>query len=127
LIDDASVKDQVSELVRIAIKKTEFCRDWRNRHIAHRDLKLALEDPAKPLANADKAQVDAALKAIVDVMNAVDGHYMDSETRYDLYSPHHGAVALLYVLDDGLKAEEQRMERLRSGKPTDDDFRSRDL
>jgi hypothetical protein len=113
--------------VRTAIERTEFCRDWRNRHIAHRDLRLALNEPAKPLAKADKAKVDAALKAVVEVMNAVDIYFTGSETRYDLYSPRHGAVALLYVIDDGVKAEEQRMERLRKSKPTEDDFKARDL
>jgi len=29
-------------------------------------------------------QVDASLNAIVAIMNAVDAHYCDSETRYDL-------------------------------------------
>jgi hypothetical protein len=127
LIDDQNTKRQVSELIKGAIEKTEFCRDWRNRHIAHRDLKLALDEPAKPLATADKAKVDAALKSIVDVMNAVDIYCTGSETGYGLWSPHNGAVALLYVIDDGLKAEEQRMERLRKSRPSEDDFKARDL
>ncbi len=127
LIADANTKKQVGQLVQEAIDKTEFCRDWRNRRIAHRDLKLALGQPATPLADADKDKVDAALKAIVHVMNAVDVYLTGSETAYDLFSPHSGAVRLLYVIDDGLKAEEQRMERLRKGKPSDGDFEVGDL
>jgi hypothetical protein len=127
LIDDEKTKQQVRELIGIAIEKTEFCRDWRNRHIAHRDLKLALDEPATPLAQADKAKVDAALKAIVDVMNMVDIYFTGSETDYGHWSPHNGAVGLFYVIDDGLKAEEQRMERLHKSKPTEDDFKARDL
>jgi AbiU2 len=127
LIDDEKTKQQVRGLVKAAIDKTEFCRDWRNRHIAHRDLKLALDEPATPLAQADKSKVDAALKAIVEVMNAVDIYFTGSETGYGIWSPHNGVVGLLYVIDDGLKAEEQRMERLRNSRPTEDEFKTRDL
>jgi hypothetical protein len=127
LINDANTKKRVGQLVQEAIDKTEFCRDWRNRHIAHRDLRLALGEPATPLADADKAKVDEALRAIVDVMNAVDIYFTGSETGYGHWSPHNGAIGLLYVIDDGLKAEEQRMDRLRRSKPLEDDFNARDL
>ena len=122
LISDATKKKQVEQLVQEVIDKTEFCRDQRNRRLGHLDLKLALGQPAVPLADADKAKVDAALKAIVDVMNAVGG-----ETAYGMFSPPNGVVGLLYVIDDGLKAEEQRSERLRQGKPLDGDFKPRHL
>ena len=71
--------------------------------------------------------MDAALKAIVEVMNAVDIYFTGSETGYGLWSPHNGAVGLRFVIDDGLRAEEQRMERLRKSRPSGDDFRVRDL
>lgn len=51
LIADQTLKDEVLRLVEIAIAQTEFCRDWRNRRIAHRDLKLALKQETTPLAS----------------------------------------------------------------------------
>jgi hypothetical protein len=128
LIDDAVVKERVAQLVKVAMKKTEFSRDWRNRWLAHQDLKLALhEGPVEPLAKAEREEVDAALKAIVEVMNEVDIYFTGSETRYDLLSPRYGAVALLYVIDDGLKREDERMERRRKGNWSGDDYGARDL
>jgi hypothetical protein len=127
LITDAKLKDEVSKLTAEAIKHTEFCRDWRNRHIAHRDLKLALEQPTTPLAEGSRAQVKVALKAISDVLNALDGHHFQSETRFDLGGPLGGAISLLYVLDDGLRAEEAEQKRLEAGKPLQHDFVARDL
>ena len=119
LVDDAEVKKHIANLVKIAIRETEFCRDWRNRRIAHTDLKLATSEPAIPLAKADRKHVDAALKAIVNAMNAVDQHFADSETRYDLFQPHHGAVALLYVVDDGLRMEKnERSDDAREDRMT---------
>jgi hypothetical protein len=124
LIDDADVKERVSQLVRVAMEKTGFARDWRNRRIAHQDLRLALgEGPIEPLAKAQREEVDAALEAIVAVMNEVDICFTGAETCYDLLTPHHGAVALLYVIDNGLKREEERMERRRKGDWSGDDLR----
>jgi hypothetical protein len=60
-------------------------------------------------------------------MNAVDRHCCESETRYDLGKPHHGAISLLYALDNGIKAAEARSKRLESGTFTLEDFRARDL
>jgi hypothetical protein len=75
------LKDEVSKLIANAIKLTEFSRDWRNRRIAHRDLKLALEQPTTPLAAGSRAQVKDALKAIADVLNAVENEHCNSQTR----------------------------------------------
>src|SRR5271156_4325585 len=67
LISDARLKDEVTKLVDKAIKHTAFCRDWRNRHIAHRDLRLALAQPTTRLAEGSRAKVNVALKAIAAV------------------------------------------------------------
>jgi hypothetical protein len=128
LIDDTKTKTHVAQLVQAAVKQAEFCRDWRNRRIAHRDLSIALEDsPAIPLAPASRKQLAAALKSITDVLNAVEAHYKDAETRFDLAARHHGALSLLYVLDDGVKADAKRRERIKKGKFSDEDFSARDI
>ncbi len=36
-------------------RKTEFCRDWRNRRFAHRDLTLAMQDAASQRTHPVKA------------------------------------------------------------------------
>ena len=86
LIDDQITKAKVQGLVDVAVKEGVFCRDWRNRRIAHRDLTLALEEQSaqpQPLANASRKQVSDTLKALADVMNAVAQHYLGSTTLYD--------------------------------------------
>ncbi|WP_429032444.1 hypothetical protein [Bradyrhizobium sp. I1.14.4] len=103
LVPDAAAKAKVSALADVAIKTMEFCQVWRNRRIGHKDLKLAIGEPAKPLADASRKRVKDALKAIADVMDAVEGQYFDSQTGYDLATRYNGAVALLYVLNDGVK------------------------
>jgi hypothetical protein len=120
--DQMNLNSKVSSLIERAIDATKFSRDWRNRRIAHRDLKLALEEPTKPLAEASRSQVTTALKTIADVLNAVEGHYLKSETRFDMAAQRGGALSLLYLMDDGLNAREEREKRIESGNARPEDF-----
>jgi hypothetical protein len=124
---DKKVETNVSNLTKIAIEKTAFCRDWRNRRIAHRDLKLAMGEGAKPLEPASRAMVKDALKGIAAVLNAISEYYLDSTIMFDVIKGSFGAVSLLYVLDDGLQAESERRNRIKSGEYRQDDLKARDL
>ncbi|MFB3917100.1 MAG: hypothetical protein ACE14M_10250 [Terriglobales bacterium] len=116
------LRQKVEALFQGCAARSAFARDWRNRRIAHSDLALALDHrTAEPLASASRKHVNDALAAIVAVLNAVQVHYLRSESMYEL-TPHGNAVSLLYVLRDGLKAEEDRIKRLKSGNYTPDDF-----
>jgi len=120
------VAAQVTELTSNAVSATEFARDWRNRKLAHSDLSLALGEHVFPLAPASRLAVKTALAAIVDVLNAVSHHYADSTSAFDFPSGNDG-VSLLYVIRDGLRANEERLARLRSGSYTEDDFKHEPL
>jgi hypothetical protein len=127
LVADETLKSKLATLLATALKASEFSRDWRNRYIAHRDLSLALNAPAEPLAEASKKQMDEALKALSNVLNAVEVHYKKSETRFDMKARHGGAVNLLYVLYDGAKAQDARAKRLEAGEPSEEDLLPRAL
>jgi hypothetical protein len=128
LIGDAKAKAVVGALVEVALKETEFCRDWRNQYIAHRDLNLALgEQSALPLAEASRKQATAALKAIADVLNGVQGHYLDGWTIFDAAARHNNADTLIYLLNDGIKAKQAREVRILKGELSADDIPPRDL
>jgi hypothetical protein len=123
LVGHAETKAKVQELVAVAMEDARFCRDWRNRHIAHRDLNLALGASAVPLPEASKKHVDDALGSLARVLNAIDGHYNNSETSYHMAAVRHGAVNLLQVVVRGLKAQEERKQRLLRGEFSPDDLR----
>jgi len=122
LVDDNGLRRQLDAPLTQAQAKTAFARDWRNRHIAHRDLAKALGQGAKPLTRASRNHVGEALRALADVLNCVNTFYRNSEIIFDVITPMAGSVALLYVLRDGLAAEEKRLARLRAGQPDPDDF-----
>ncbi len=127
LITEERIKEHLSELIDVAVEKADFCRDWRNRHIAHRDLGLAMKTGVEPLKPASRAKVKEALSSISDVLNAVSGHYMKSTTMFEGVGSSGGAVSLLYVLDDGLRADEERHEKRKAGKYCAEDYQARDL
>lgn len=127
LIEEKTLKEKVSEFIDVAVEKAEFCRDWRNRRIAHKDLSLALSSGAEPLKPASRAKVKEALCSISDVLNVLSIHYMDSTTMFEGVGGPGGAASLLYVLDDGLRAEEERHKRLKAGNYRAEDYQARDL
>jgi AbiU2 len=127
LIDDPSTKERVSTLINTATGKSSFCRDWRNRHIAHKDLNLALRKGAEPLEPASRAQVKEALDSLSDILNAVSLHFDDSTTSFEGVGSGRGAISLLYVIDDGLQQEQQRRHRLATGDIRAGDYGPRDL
>lgn len=127
LVADAEAAQRVKTLTEKAVEASAFCRDWRNRRIAHRDLNLALENGAIPLSPASREKVKLALNAIVDVLNAVTQPYMDSTNFFDVGGHAGGAVSLIYVIDDGLRAEAERRARHQQDEIRADDVRRRDL
>lgn len=127
LTRDETLRTTLSALVAAAQKETEFCRDWRNRHIAHRDLNLATSHEAEPLAEASRKLVKDALRSLSDVLNAIETHYLKSKTCFNVEAGSGGAISLLHVLDDGLRAADDWLERLARGDPAIEDLRAREL
>ena len=105
LVEEPGKKAALDKLANTAKSKTEFCRDWRNRHIAHRDLNLLMNRSAKPLEIASGSQVREALDAIEAVLNEVHLHYMDGWLVFSRNVGGAGnALSLLRLLHDGLRA-----------------------
>jgi len=105
LVSDTAIKAALEKLVGIAVEKAKFCRDCRNRQIAHRDLDLLMNGSAKPLETASGVEVEDALSAIASVLDEVHLHYMDGSL---FFSRNVGgaanALSLLRLLHHGLIA-----------------------
>ena len=116
LIKDVEFQKEIKGLVEGAVKATRFARDWRNRRLAHTDLKLAIQQGAEPLAPASRKSVEDAINAVSRVIQRASEYYFKSELSFDVITPADDAVSLLYVIRDGLNAEEERRARLKAGK-----------
>lgn len=127
LVSDPKLSAELERLLDLAKQASEFCRDWRNRRLAHRDLDLALGDTAVALKSGSREKVDKALAALVDVLDVVSTHYLDSSTMFDMGANNGGGESLLRTIYDGLKAEESRRDRLREDKILPEDLNRPDL
>jgi hypothetical protein len=94
----------------------------RNKRFAHYDLALAVDGKAATVEEANKENMNAALKSLSVVLNAIESHYFKSGTVFEAIAAHQGAVALLYVLDDGVRKKEEREKNILDGKILDSDL-----
>ncbi len=125
LIEDTELVAKLSGLIKVAVQSTEFCRDWRNRRIAHRDLHLAIKDGINPLKSASRKMVKEALITLVNVLNAVTLYYQNSDSFFEGCYGCDGGESLLYVIDAGLRAGEERKKRIERGEYNKEDLKAR--
>ncbi len=122
-IDDSKLAREVRTLVKRVKQESAFAVDWRKRHLAHRDLALALnESGEEPLLGASRQRIKGALSAIGDVLNKIEGHFWNSEIAFDHIITQSDAETLIYFLRLAARADNQRLERLRRGRPLPEDL-----
>jgi len=129
LILDSKLKVTTEQLLTTAIDASAFARDWRNRRIAHSDLKLMLLLSAEPLAAASRSHVQSTLSALAAVLNCISNSYLNSTTMFEfcLEPSPGGALTLLHYLHDGQEAKTSRKERVESGIFSPEDIQKRNL
>jgi len=119
-IADVRVRGEVDDLIEKAKASAAFAIDWRNHHIAHRDLDLALGRRMKVLEEAAREKVEGALSALRAVVNHIEHVDCGAST---LYGPSPGdAKELLHVIRDGLLRQQDRRARWHKGELHDDDI-----
>ena len=60
-VKEPALSLEVKNLAEQAKAAADFARVWRNRHLAHRDLALAVDDRATPLPGISREKIDRAL------------------------------------------------------------------
>lgn len=113
LVNDRTLKTHVKTALKGVQKSCKFAREWRNKRLAHTDLLIYRNRQAKPLATASCKNVEAALTAMRELLNSIEGHYSDSEVAYDLESEPGGADFLVYYLEEGLRVIDEKQYRRR--------------
>ena len=109
-----------AESARVA---SEFARDWRNRWLAHKDLELSVEAPsARPLSAATLGKIDVALTALDDVLKSVSTVFNGNGAGFRGITQYGGSASLIRVIDEGLRARDQRTARIQAGSATEDDL-----
>lgn len=120
LLADLELRDKVNKLIESAATSAAFAIDWRNRHLAHRDLDLVLNTSPQALVPATREKIEESLSALRSVLNHIEIEHSNACTAY-ADSPTPGdAEALLYVIQGGLLRERDRRARWRRGELHDD-------
>ncbi len=127
-IIDKGFRDQIKKAIDDAKTSTSFCRDWRNRRYAHLDFLLSTNKKTKQLELATVEKTKKALSSIAKVLNLISCRYNNSTTAFDFTVGTPGdANSLLYYLHFGLKAENEKRERIINVKELPNDFEHPDI
>jgi hypothetical protein len=113
---DGELQSVVTAALRSISENCKFAVDWRNRLIAHRDRLLAPKEPARPLAEANRQNVNDATESIAFLLNAVQKHYGLPEDMFDLIGAELDAENLLCMLRDGIYYDELQHKSLINGE-----------
>jgi hypothetical protein len=119
---ESTLSPEIAILVEQARVGTQFTKVWRNRHLAHRDLGLAVDDRATPLPGISRERVEHALAAIRSVLNKIQVHYWRTTVQFADVISHNDAEILVHYLKIAVTAESQRQVRLLKGRPLPEDF-----
>jgi hypothetical protein len=111
-IDDEEFKIEFENDISEILTESEFCRDWRNRWIAHMDYELSVNRAsAAPLKTANRLKLRTTLEKIQALYNKVSFKYLNSSTPWQMLNSHAGALSLLHRLEDGLRFDENNIKR----------------
>ncbi len=93
--DDPELRDRVKSFVATAAKNAESARDWRNRHISHSDLNLAIDPYEKPLDPTTLDSVQGVLDAVHAALDAISSAFMDAHISNFVHTREPMAMAFL--------------------------------
>ena len=80
---EQALSAELQQLIEEVHSSCAVFRKHRNRRVSHADMKAALQLTNSLLPAIDIAQADEALKAIADVLNAIEDHYDSGEHEYE--------------------------------------------
>jgi hypothetical protein len=123
IVSDPGLASDIRGLVGDAERLCEFARQWRHRHLAHRDFDLSVKtEGVDPLPQVSRQQVGTALAALAAVLNRIEGHYFNSEVGFEHFIASGDAEALVRRLAAAACAEKLRQDGLLRGEVLPEDL-----
>lgn len=123
-VQQPALSRELAILVEEARKDAEFARQRRHRHLAHRDLALAIDERAAPLPGVSRENMERALAAVRAVLNRIERHYWKSEVAFTHFLAPDDAEALVYHLGVAVDTENRERQRWLPGSQRGDTPRS---
>jgi len=108
-VKEPALSLELRNLAEQAKAAADFARDWRNRHLSHRDLALAVDDRVTPLPGISREKIDRALAGVGAVLNKVESHFWQSEIAFgQVIPPLDDAESLVHYLQAAVDAERRQ-------------------
>jgi hypothetical protein len=82
-VQESGLKPKLEAMMICVREFAKPFRDRRNRAIAHSDLKSKLKLDSNPIPGISRADVEAVLQQIRDVMNVYDQHFFRNTNMYE--------------------------------------------
>lgn len=103
MIADEELRSEVKELCNIAIEKSSFIKDHRNKRIAHFDELFHLDMGSMELESATFKKVEISLDAIYSVLNLVSNKCFNNHLEMKFINLKGGADELVARLANSAK------------------------
>jgi hypothetical protein len=112
----APLKPIIESHIAVIKPATEFARHARHNSIAHRNLNVTLG--VTPLTLGSRNDIRGALKAIDDLLHAIEHHFLKTNpTNYDFLDNIGGVDSLLDIVERGLKSRDAQFGYFRNSHP----------
>jgi len=120
-ITDLEFKSTLDNLINEIIIESDFCRDWRNRHISHNDFKLSIDNQnAVPLKLASRLKLKTVIQKVDELVHLFEFKYFNSQTGFQYMKSDRGALNLLHLIENGLRYNALQREKRKLGESLDD-------
>lgn len=116
-INDEVLRKEIQNDISELIPKAQFCKDRRNKIIAHMDFDFMLDiNNVERLEPATKKGIETVIASIQSIYNKIEHFYFDSSALYQHIKSERGAVSLLHVIENGIRFREEAIEKRKQGE-----------
>lgn len=116
-INHEDLKEDIQNDIRELTLKAQFCRDRRNKIIAHMDFDFTLDtNNIEKLEPATKKKIETVITSIQSIYNKIEHFYFDTNTLYQHMRSERGAISLLHIIEYGIRFRQEAIEKRKKGE-----------
>lgn len=118
-------EEQFNTALNNALQSSKFCRELRNKVLAHNDL-AKIQDATIMLEEVTRVKIKEGIESIYQMLNIVSESFFDTTIGDKITQrPIGGAYDLLSCIDDGVSVRLAKEIRIKSGKISPDDWKKK--